>query len=121
MSSLETLRTDVRLAKNQLIKASKILLHTLQEQEIATSQEIQILNERISYLEEEIKADMQSIIEENPGRRRLEIALESLRQQLEIEKELFETEGLNADKVLDLNFRVQEIAEALQTLQNKNA
>lgn len=116
MNNTEELRKELRVAKNNLLKISKILLHELEQSESSdagTIREIELLNERIGYLEAEIWSDINNIQTSNSGTLRLQNALNELKRQLDIERELFEKEGCNADKLLDINFRVQEIEEAL--------
>ena len=116
MQNIEDLRKELRAAKNNLLKVSKVLLFELEQKEHPdeeTRQEIDVLTERIGFIEGEIWADLDRLQGKDPGKQRLEKALETLKQQLYHEKELFANNGDNADKLLDLNFRVQEIEEAL--------
>lgn len=116
MEHLEQLRKSVRLAKNALIKESKVLLHQLEQLPDAnagTWEEMQRLSARISYLEEEIMEDVNGAMHIHPGRSRLQQALTELKQQLASELARFETRGDNADKLLDINFRIQEIEQVL--------
>jgi hypothetical protein len=116
MQKIESLKKDLRFAKHNLLKISKILLNELEQidaPDVETQQDINLLSERVGFLESEIWYDLNSLQGKDPGTKRLEKALEDLRQQLSVEREIFNTDGNNADRLLDINFRVQEIEEAL--------
>ncbi|GEM_PF-2938010 len=121
--SIEDQWREVRRVKNELIKASKILLHTLETQKEETKgdttsldEQIICITQRISYLEEEVMNDFKNkndfaatsagIILTN--------ALNELRSQFEKEKKIFDESGENADKLLDMHFRIQEIENSLK-------
>jgi len=117
MNNASELRKELRSAKNALLKITKVLLHELEQAEhpdAATQREMQLLHERAGYLEAEIWSDINDRLQTaDSGKLRLQNALDELKQQLAVERELFERDGKNADKLLDLNFRVQEIEDAL--------
>lgn len=118
MNKADELRAEVRMAKNNLIKASKILLHYLEQTgqpDRVTEQEMSLLSDRIDFLQDEILYDAQQMASGLPvGHSRLFNALEQLKQQLLVEKKIFDQEGSNADRLLDINFRVQEIEAVLK-------
>lgn len=119
MNKADELRAEVRIAKNNLIKASKILLHYLEQTgqpDRIMEKEMSLLADRIDFLQDEILYDAQQIAADIPlGHSRLFNALEQLKQQLQIEKKIFDLEGNNADRLLDINFRVQEIEAVLKS------
>lgn len=119
MPTIEELRKDVRIAKNNLIKASKILLKHLEDLGDAGEgqREANLLSERIDFLQEEIMYDVNNLQQElgaSSSEVRLRRALEELKQQLAIEKELFDQQGDNADRLLDISYRIHEIEAAVQ-------
>ena len=116
MQDIERLKKELRVVKNNLLKISKILLNELEQSESPdeeTQYDISLLSERIGFLETEIWDDLNRLQGADHGKKRLEMALEDLKERLHIEKEIFNANGGNADKLLDINFRVQEIEEAL--------
>lgn len=123
IKSIDEQWREVRRVKNELIKASKILLHTLETNKEETQgdttsidEQIICITQRISYLEEEVMNDFKNkndfaatsagIILTN--------ALNELRSQFEKEKKIFDESGENADKLLDMHFRIQEIENSLK-------
>ena len=116
MQNTEGLKNELRVAKNSLLRVSKILLHELEQIESPDEEmqfDINLLSERIGFLEAEIWDDLNRLQAKDHGKKRLEKALDDLRHQLHVEKEIFNSNGDNADRLLDINFRVQEIEEVL--------
>ncbi len=122
--NLEDLWKDVRLVKNDLIKASKILLHELEQQyEIQPEnrelyEQIVCIAQRVDYLQEEVMNDFRNKMEYSagPANSILQNALRELKLQFEKEKRIFDEDGENADKLLDMHFRIKEIESSLQTI-----
>ena len=122
-TNLEELWKNVRLVKNELIKASKVLLYELERQYESESynrdlyEQIVCISQRVDYLEEEVTSDFRNKMEYSagPANEILKNALKELRFQFEKEKRIFDSGGDNADKVLDMHFRIQEIESSLQS------
>ena len=120
-TNLEELWKNVRLVKNELIKASKVLLYELERQYESESynrdlyEQIVCISQRVDYLEEEVTSDFRNKMEYSagPANEILKNALKELRFQFEKEKRIFDSGGDNADKVLDMHFRIQEIESSL--------
>jgi len=120
--NLEDLWKDVRLVKNELIKASKVLLHELEQQYESQPynqelyEQIVCITQRVEYLEEEVMSDFRNKIaySAGPANEILKSALNELKQQFEKEKKIFDEGGENADKVLDMHFRIKEIESSLR-------
>lgn len=120
MLTTDELRKEVRVAKNNLIKASKILLKHLEEYDDGDedrTRETTLLSERIEFLQEEIMYDVNNLHQDasmSSSEARLRRALLELKQQLAVEKEIFDQQGDNADRLLDISYRIQEIEAAVQ-------
>ena len=121
--NLEDLWKNVRLMKSELIKASKVLLHELEQQYESQPynrelyEQIVCLSQRIDYLQEEVMSDFHNKMEYSagPANEILKSALKELKQQFEKEKRIFDEGGENADKVLDMHFRIKEIESSLSS------
>jgi len=121
--NLEDLWKNVRLVKNELIKVSKVLLHELEQQYENESynrdlyEQIICISQRVDYLQEEVMSDFRNKIaySAGPAKDILKSALKELKQQFEKEKKIFDDGGENADKVLDMHFRIREIESTLQS------
>lgn len=120
MPTTDELRKEVRVAKNHLIKASKILLKHLEEYDDGDedqTRETTLLSERVEFLQEEIMYDVNNLHQYasmSSSEARLRRALLELKQQLVVEKEIFDQQGDNADRLLDISYRIQEIEAAVQ-------
>ena len=76
MQNIEELKKELRVAKNHLLKTSKVLLHELEQKENPNdtiNEEIEILSERIGFLEAEIWSDLDRLQGKDPGKQRLEM------------------------------------------------
>lgn len=120
MTTTEELWDNVRATKLQLIRSTRQLLLSLEEEnnnkpgDRDLEHQIAVVSRRFEQLQEEMTDDLSFIKKEiKSGYSILEKALLDMKQQLATEMKIFETKGNNADKLLDLNFRIQEIESSI--------
>ena len=120
MTTTEELWDHVRATKLQLIRSTRHLLLALEEESNSRpgdqdlQHQVAVVSRRFEQLQEEMSDDLSFIKKEiRSGYSILEKALLDMKQQLATEMKVFETNGNNADKLLDLNFRIQEIESSI--------
>lgn len=120
MTSIEELWDNVRATKLQLIRSTRFLLLALEEEytnhpgDARLEHQIAIVSKRFEDLQMEMADDLSFIRKEiKSGHSILEKALADMKQQFEKEKKIFDAGGNNADRLLDLNFRIQEIENSI--------
>ncbi len=120
MAQIEDLWDNVRATKLQLIRSTRFLLLALEEADTnqpgdwELEHQIAVVSRRFESLQEEMVDDLAFIKKEvKSGYSILEKALKEMKMQLEKEMRIFDTEGNNADRLLDLNFRIQEIENSI--------
>lgn len=120
MTTTEELWDHVRATKLQLIRSTRQLLLALEEESNSRpgdqdlQHQVAVVSRRFEQLQEEMSDDLSFIKKEiRSGYSILEKALLDMKQQLATEMKVFETKGNNADKLLDLNFRIQEIESSI--------
>ncbi|PSK93186.1 hypothetical protein [Taibaiella chishuiensis] len=120
MTKIEELWDNVRATKLQLIRSTRFLLLALEEADINNpgdwelEHQIAVVSRRFEALQEEMVDDLAFIKKEvSSGYSILQKALKDMKTQLEKEMKIFEVEGNNADRLLDLNFRIQEIENSI--------
>lgn len=120
MTTTEELWDNVRATKLQLIRSTRQLLLALEEESNSRpgdhdlEHQVAVVSRRFEQLQEEMTDDLSFIKKEiRSGYSILEKALLDMKHQLAMEMKIFETKGNNADKLLDLNFRIQEIESSI--------